>query len=155
MTKAVSGQVAPVSDVAIDSLRAPHSDSQAERPPDLLPNPRPLASWPTIVIAWCVALGAAYVAKDVLTPIALAVLLALILRPLLRRLQRVRFPTLPASLLVGIPCSIKQSSLVPPFRISAASSSLFRRLKTAFHAICPLSRSSTSAWAQLPPVPCG
>jgi predicted PurR-regulated permease PerM len=84
----------------MDALQRDYFDSRPEASPEALPSPRPRASWPTIIIAWCVALGAAYVARDVLTPVALAVLLALILRPLLRKFQQLHIPTLPASLLI-------------------------------------------------------
>ncbi len=80
------------------------SGSTDLRPPLERPGlgPRPRGSWPIIIIASLLALGAAYVARDVLIPIALAVLLALVLRPLLKKLQLLHVPTLLASLLIVI-----------------------------------------------------
>jgi predicted PurR-regulated permease PerM len=53
---------------------------------------RPLASRPLVVLAWLASLGAIYVARGVIIPVALAVLLALLLRPILRRLRRLHVP---------------------------------------------------------------
>lgn len=64
--------------------------------------PRRSASWPLVVLAVLAILAALYVARDVLVPITLAVLLALLLRPILRRMRRLRIPDLASALvLVG------------------------------------------------------
>jgi predicted PurR-regulated permease PerM len=58
--------------------------------------------WPLWVLAALAILGAMYVARDVLVPIAFAILLALLLRPLLRRAKRLRVPNAISALaLVG------------------------------------------------------
>ncbi|MEX2176084.1 MAG: AI-2E family transporter [Pirellulaceae bacterium] len=63
---------------------------------------RPPASSATTVLAVLAVLAALYVARDLLVPMALAVLLALLLRPLLRRLRHLHIPDLVgAFLLVG------------------------------------------------------
>jgi predicted PurR-regulated permease PerM len=61
---------------------------------------RPKASWPLVVVAWIAVLAALYYARDLALPIAFAVLLALLLRPLFRRLQRLHLPDVVASLLL-------------------------------------------------------
>ena len=48
---------------------------------------RPRAPWPLVVLAVLAILAAIYVARDVLIPIVFAVLLALLLSPLQRKLR--------------------------------------------------------------------
>jgi len=55
---------------------------------------RPRPNWAVIVLAVLALLTAAHVARDVLIPIAVAVLLALLLRPLMRRLSSLKLPNL-------------------------------------------------------------
>ena len=53
---------------------------------------RPQASWPLVVLA-LLAIGAAmYFARDVLVPIVFAILLALVLRPVMRRMRKANLP---------------------------------------------------------------
>jgi predicted PurR-regulated permease PerM len=85
--------------VAIDALQKELPDARTEPPLESLPT-RPRGSWPSVVTAWCVAFGSAYFARDVLIPIVLSVLVALVLRPLLRKLQRLRIPTVAASFFI-------------------------------------------------------
>lgn len=58
---------------------------------DELP-PRPKASKPIIVLCGLAVIGSMYFAKDLLIPLVLAVLLALLLRPLLRRMRPLHLP---------------------------------------------------------------
>jgi predicted PurR-regulated permease PerM len=60
---------------------------------------RPRASWPLVVIATLAVIAALYFARDIAIPLVLAALLALLLRPLFRRLQRMRLPDVAASLI--------------------------------------------------------
>ena len=55
---------------------------------------RPRASWPVLVLAILAALAALYAARDLLIPIAIAMLLALVLRPIMRRMQALKLPAL-------------------------------------------------------------
>ena len=65
----------------------------AAAPPDPAPlAPRPRASRALLVLATLAVLTALYYARDAVIPIVLAVLLALILRPLQRRMKRVHVP---------------------------------------------------------------
>ncbi|HZN36710.1 MAG TPA: AI-2E family transporter [Pirellulaceae bacterium] len=64
------------------------------------PASRPRASWPLIVLAWAAAIAGLYFAQDVMIPVVLAALLALLLRPILRRLRRLNFPDGAAALLL-------------------------------------------------------
>jgi predicted PurR-regulated permease PerM len=76
---------------------APTTDHDAE---PRVPQSRP--SWPLVVLAVLAILAASYAARDVLIPIAFAVLLALLLSPLLRRMRWLRLPDLASALvLVG------------------------------------------------------
>ena len=53
---------------------------------------RPQASWPLVLLA-ILAIGAAmFFARDVLVPIVFAILLALVLRPLMRRMRKANLP---------------------------------------------------------------
>lgn len=75
--------------------------SDKEMTGDLVP-PRPPASIPVLVLAWLGVLATLYFARDMLIPIVLALLLALLLMPLLRKLRSWRVPDLvSAFLLVG------------------------------------------------------
>jgi predicted PurR-regulated permease PerM len=53
-----------------------------------------------IVLAVLAMLAAAHVARDVLIPIAVAILLALLLRPLMRRMHGLRVPNLVSALVL-------------------------------------------------------
>lgn len=75
-------------------------DSGQQTVESALPAGRPQASWPLVVVAWIAALAALYYARDLAIPLVFAVLLALLLRPLFRRLQRLRVPDVAASLLL-------------------------------------------------------
>lgn len=59
---------------------------------DLPERVRPASSWPALIIAWLGVLAGLYFARELLIPIALAVLLALLLMPLLRILRGWRVP---------------------------------------------------------------
>ncbi|MGI8981956.1 MAG: AI-2E family transporter [Pirellulaceae bacterium] len=54
--------------------------------------PRPRASMPIVVLCGLAVIGAMYFARDLLIPLVLAVLLALLLRPLLRRMGKLHLP---------------------------------------------------------------
>ncbi len=60
---------------------------------------RPRASWPLFVLATIAVVTVLYVAREIAIPLVLATLLALLLRPIFRRLQRLRVPNVLASLL--------------------------------------------------------
>ena len=60
---------------------------------------RPRASWPLIVLATIAGISALYLARDLAIPLVLSVLLALLLRPIFRRLQRMHVPDVAASLI--------------------------------------------------------
>jgi predicted PurR-regulated permease PerM len=63
---------------------------------------KPHPSWPLVVLAVLGILAAMFVARDVLIPVAFAVLLALLLSPLLRRMRWLRLPDMVSALvLVG------------------------------------------------------
>lgn len=66
----------------------PANDVTPAPPPD----PRPLASWPVLTLASLAVLAAMYFARDMLIPIVLAVLLALLLMPLVRKARTWRVP---------------------------------------------------------------
>jgi predicted PurR-regulated permease PerM len=61
---------------------------------------RPRASVPLVVLAAIAAVAAMYFARDVLIPAVLAILLALLLRPLLRRMRGLYLPDVVSSLLL-------------------------------------------------------
>jgi predicted PurR-regulated permease PerM len=68
---------------------------------------RPRASWPLVVLAVLATLAALYVARDVLIPIVVALLLALLLRPIMRRMQGLKLPDLlSAFLLVALAAGV-------------------------------------------------
>ena len=54
--------------------------------------PRPKASMPIVVLCGLAVIGAMYFARDLLIPLVMAVLLALLLRPLLRRMRKLHLP---------------------------------------------------------------
>ena len=63
---------------------------------------RPRASWPLVVLASLAIVAAAYFAGDVIIPVVFALLLALLLRPVMRRMRSLHFPDLlSAFILVG------------------------------------------------------
>jgi predicted PurR-regulated permease PerM len=68
-------------------------------PPELDLEPRPRASWPLVVLATIAILAVLYVARDVIVPVVVAVMLGLLLRPVLRRMKRLHVPN-PVSALV-------------------------------------------------------
>src|SRR5690242_9444182 len=53
-----------------------------------------------VLASVCVVVGALYVAREVLVPLALAILLTFLLAPLVRRLERVGLGRVPATLVV-------------------------------------------------------
>jgi predicted PurR-regulated permease PerM len=65
-------------------------------------NSRPQPSWPLVVLGWAAILAGLHFGKDILIPLVLAALLALLLRPIMRRLRRVGLrDTASALVLVG------------------------------------------------------
>jgi predicted PurR-regulated permease PerM len=83
------------------TMKSPGGDSNPQRTVDsALPTGRPKASWPLIVLASIVTVAALYYSRDLAIPLVFALLLTLLLRPLFRRLQRLRVPDVVASLLV-------------------------------------------------------
>ena len=65
--------------------------------------PRPKASTPAIVLATIAVLGVLYLARDVIVPAVFALMLALLLRPLLKRTKHYHVPNgVSALVLVGI-----------------------------------------------------
>jgi predicted PurR-regulated permease PerM len=61
---------------------------------------RPSLIWAVNLLACLAAIGTLYLARGILIPVVLAVLLALLLRPLFRRLQHWRLPSVVASFLL-------------------------------------------------------
>src|SRR6478672_8343551 len=53
-----------------------------------------------VLASVCVVVGALYFAREVLVPLALAILLTFLLAPLVRRLERLRLGRVPATLVV-------------------------------------------------------
>lgn len=83
---------------------SPQSDKARQIPAGLVQS---RMNWPQVVLAVLAILAALYVARDVLVPIAFAVLLALLLRPFLRRMQRLHMPDLlSAFILVALVASL-------------------------------------------------
>jgi predicted PurR-regulated permease PerM len=76
----------------------------ANVPPSRFDSPdqssRPSASWPILILCWLAGIGALYVARDVCIPLVLALLLALLLMPLMRRLTAWRLPKLLSAFLL-------------------------------------------------------
>jgi predicted PurR-regulated permease PerM len=65
--------------------------------------PRPKASTPVVVLATIAVLGVLYLARDVIVPTVFALMLALLLRPLLRRTKHYHVPNgVSALVLVGV-----------------------------------------------------
>jgi predicted PurR-regulated permease PerM len=65
--------------------------------------PRPKASTPIILLATIAVLGVLYLARDVIVPTVFALMLALLLRPLLRRMKPYHIPNgVSALVLVGV-----------------------------------------------------
>lgn len=63
---------------------------------------RPRSNVPLLVIAWIAVIGAMYWAQQLIVPVAAAILLALLLRPAVRKLKRWRVPeTISSFLAVG------------------------------------------------------
>jgi predicted PurR-regulated permease PerM len=58
------------------------------------------ADWPLVVLAGLAIITALYIARDLIIPLVLAALLALLLRPLLRRLQHWHLPNAVSSFLI-------------------------------------------------------
>jgi predicted PurR-regulated permease PerM len=61
---------------------------------------RPRASVPLVVLSVIAVLAAMYVARDALIPVVLAILLALLLRPLMRRMRAFQLPDVLSSLVL-------------------------------------------------------
>jgi predicted PurR-regulated permease PerM len=65
--------------------------------------PRPKASGPLVVVAVIAVLGVVYLARDIIVPTVFALMLALLLRPVLRRMKRFHVPNgISAMVLVGV-----------------------------------------------------
>jgi predicted PurR-regulated permease PerM len=102
-------QPLPASHSKALTTHAPHGATI--EPPSVINNeesagelgpPRPPASLPLVILAWLGVLAALYFARDMLIPIVLALLLALLLMPLVRKLRSWRVPDLASAfVLVG------------------------------------------------------
>ncbi len=80
-------------------VNAEHPEGRADSSQEVLPS---RASWPLVVLAVIAVIAAMYFARDLLIPIVFALLLALLLRPLMRRMRWLRLPdVLSALILVG------------------------------------------------------
>ena len=66
------------------------ADQQSAEQEAAIDRPRP--SWPLLVLAGAAILAGLYFGRDLLIPIVLAALLALLLRPIMRRLRRLKVP---------------------------------------------------------------
>jgi predicted PurR-regulated permease PerM len=77
----------------LDALAKSHSSAVAK-------TSRPRASRSVFVLATLATLAAVYVARDLLIPLVIAALLALLLRPIMRRAQAVRVPDLLSALVL-------------------------------------------------------
>lgn len=65
-------------------------------------NRRPTSSWATVVLATLAFFAALYVTREIIIPVIFALFLALLFRPLLRKLRRYRIPNaISAGLLIG------------------------------------------------------
>jgi predicted PurR-regulated permease PerM len=84
---------------ARDSEKAPSAQVGEESTAEAVVS-RPRASWPLVVLTFLASVAALYFARDVLIPVVLAALLALLLRPLLRRLRSLHLPDALSSLLL-------------------------------------------------------
>jgi predicted PurR-regulated permease PerM len=71
----------------------PESDEMDVSPP------RPAPSRPLMVLAWLASIAALYLAREIVVPIMLALLLALLLWPILRRLRRLQVPDIVSAFL--------------------------------------------------------
>ncbi|WP_425618158.1 AI-2E family transporter [Anatilimnocola sp. NA78] len=67
---------------------------EAAKTPEAVTLPRPPASLPVMILCGLAIVGALYVARDMIIPVMLALLLALLLMPIVRRLQSWRVPDL-------------------------------------------------------------
>lgn len=67
-------------DEQVEAGSAPASEAAAAVP-------RPPAAWPLVVLGWLGVLGAMFVAREIIVPVVLALLLALLLRPIMRRMR--------------------------------------------------------------------
>ncbi len=63
------------------------------------PAVQPRAAWSLVMLAVLAAIGALYLARDVLVPVVFAILLALLLRPVFRRLRRLHIPDMISALI--------------------------------------------------------
>jgi len=76
-----------------ESRIKPESIAASDEPHEMDVSPqRPSASRPLSVLAWLATIAALYLARDVIVPLVLAILLALLLWPILRRLRRLHVP---------------------------------------------------------------
>src|SRR5262245_39320353 len=80
----------------------PASAQTMEQPVDVVVQARLQASWPLVVLAVLAILAALHVARDLVIPIVVAMLLALLLRPIMRRMQGVRLPDLLSAFLLVV-----------------------------------------------------
>ena len=71
-----------------------------DAPEETIASPRPRASLPLIILCVIAILAVMYVARDLLVPIVLALLLALILRPAMRRMRALHLPDIVSAFLL-------------------------------------------------------
>ena len=62
--------------------------------------PRPKASLPLVILSTLAVFGVMYVARDIVIPLAFAILLALLLRPAMRRMRHLRLPDMASALIL-------------------------------------------------------
>lgn len=81
-------------------------------PLDVTTEPRPRGSGPLIVLMTIAVLGVMYIARDVIVPVVVAVMLALLLRPALRRMKKWQIPNgVSALVLVGATVAVFVASV--------------------------------------------
>ena len=61
---------------------------------------RPKASLPLVILSTLAIFGVMYVARDIIIPLAFAILLALLLRPAMRRMRHLRLPDMASALIL-------------------------------------------------------
>lgn len=86
-----------VRQLRIDALSEQASDKPISPESGPAEEPRPAASWPMLTLTWLAGITALYVARDLIIPVLLGLFLALLLRPLLRRLRRLNIPDIVSS----------------------------------------------------------
>jgi predicted PurR-regulated permease PerM len=78
-------------------MASDRSSSAGKSSRDAPPEVRSRASLPLLVLAWLAVVAALYFARDVLVPVVLALFLALLLRPILRRMRGLHLPDVVSS----------------------------------------------------------